>query len=56
MSYYYLKDPECRRSIEDCTEDSILIFDEAHHIVKVLQEASSWNLNPNYPTSYSKTW
>lgn len=43
LSYNYLTDPECWHNIEDYIENSILVFDEAHNIVWVLEESSSFD-------------
>ena len=44
MSYIYLVDPLFRKNIKDYLPNSIVVFDEAHNLCKVLEEAGSWEL------------
>lgn len=47
MSYKYLVDPLFRKNIKDYIPNSFIVFDEAHNLCKVLEEAGSWELGIN---------
>lgn len=44
LSYSYLVESIYRDSITNLVENNFIVFDEAHNIAKVLEQASSWEL------------
>ena len=45
LSYKYLVDPLFRKNINEYLEDSIIVFDEAHNLCNVLEDAASFELS-----------
>lgn len=45
LSYNYLIERECRSIIFNLIKDNYIVFDEAHNLVKLLEESNSWELN-----------
>ena len=44
LSYSYLVDPNYIETIENLVKGNFIVFDEAHNICNVLEDANSWIL------------
>lgn len=47
LSYNYIVDSIYRQSIKEYLENSFIVFDEAHNLTRVLEEACSWEMDVN---------
>lgn len=47
LSYSYIVDSNYRQRIQEYLENSFIVFDEAHNLTRVLEQACTWEIDIN---------